>query len=514
MRAILGLALVSIAIATMACRRNIAVINAPDVPIQALLQEVPDELHFDKTILAVEENGWITLALNYEKTPRLRQSTISMFEDYGKSLKLGKDPLKRAAFEQVFQKFETHLAVTERALSSHRPLVITAVPGSNTIDIVTGLRVQLSLFMRRAALSLATGNLGQAIHDYETAIAMVSSLGSPGAPLEFAIMSASLWSRVDREIRWAACHPKMTQRGLKELLAFLPEDRTLIKDFQRAIRAELHQFIEDEVQRLRGPGGHSLRERDAKEAFRDFDSGWDKADEVATHVLEGHARPFDRRATVRTAAEIYLEMSRNMDRKWSEQVRLGSLIASLVEKWPFSRLVGGSGESEEAQAELARAKPQLMATENPYGKFAIWYFLQISDHSEVVPFRARVDINATRIVLATRLFKATRGHFPANLEDLKSAQILKQIPVDLFGDRPYQYDSRSERLWSSGPNWPASFSTGKPINGQEYTWSFANIKDTEPETKPPVIAASTVQKEMQIDGPRPRIMGPAIRAAP
>ena len=475
---------------------------APRVPLQTLLSSVPEELRYDPPSIAAEENGWVVLAKGYAETPRLRQDAVTLFEESGSHIKHSEESSRRAAFEKVFEEYAPYLDATEKHIAITRRAAIVTEPGDNSVDTMTGLRVQLSLFIRRAAFRLAVGDVEKAVGDYKTSVKLVGQFSSSGAPINYIVIASSLWSRVDREIRWAACHPNMTEAGLRELYASLPSDEVIVEDFKRSIRVELRKFIDEEVQRLSGPGGNSLTHRDAKESYRDFDSGWDQADEVAAQVLDGHERPFDRKATVDSAVQLYRETLKNVDRKWVDQVSIRNSIVSLIRDWPMSRLAGETGESEEAEAELKIARPKLLASENPYGKFALWYFVPFSHHSEVAPFRTRADINGTKALIAIRVSKIRNGRFPNDFKDLEAASGLGSIPLDPFTDGPFGYDALSAKLWSKGPQRPGSEMTrseSQLSKRQEYSWSFADLKEPAMSQKPSV---GLVQADRKVSVPK------------
>lgn len=473
----------------LGCGSGAAIYEAPQVPIQSLLSSVPDELRYEQPNVAPNENGWLILAKGFDKTPRLDQETMGILDRPGETLSGPKDLRRKEKIKAVFEKYDASMKATENALLENRVGVLRPLPGENSTKILSGLRVQLTLFTRRAALSLAAGNEERALRDYETSVKIVRQLSSAGAPMNYAVIATSLWSRVFREIRWAACHPKMTERGLLRLLAILPDENVVIEDFGRSIRSEFHQFVRDEVQRLRGPGGNSQVERDARESYRDFDSGWDQADAVAAQVLEGHERPFDRQATVASAAAIYKELLNNLKRPWNAQVQVAPKIVKLIEHWPVSRLHGDVQDSSVARAELANVKPMLMKAENPYGKFALWYFLPVSDHTDSAPFRVRTDLRATRIVIAARVFKARNRRLPESLDMLESSEILKAVPADPFADNSFQYDSSKGRLSSPGPTRKelANSRRGSPaLSSQDYVWYCNDLLETEPPKAQPV----------------------------
>lgn len=469
-----------------------SVFNAPIVPAHTLLNSLPKELQYQEPGLLPDENGWLLIANVLSKTPRLEQTSLSKLEEHRSLLKLSSDAPERVDLEQIFEKFSPHLDAAKKCLDSGHRGSIVVEPGDGSVDILTGLRVQLTLRARRAALRLALGDVQNAVEDYKASLKLLKLLNSSGPPVNYAVIAASLWTRVDREVRWAACHPNMTETGLFELLAELPEEKTITTDFERSIRVELYNFVREEVLRLSGPGGNSLVPRDAKESYRDFDSGWTQADEIAAQVLDGHESPFDRKATVDSAVEIYRESLKNVGRKWSDQLSVRPLVVALVKDWPMSRLSGGTGESKEAEAELEIARQKLLAAENPYGKFALWYFLPFSDHSEVAPFRTRADINATKTVLGLRMFKLRNGRFPGTLNELATIGVVKPMPLDPFIDLPFEYDLKEMRISSKGPGrFEAQVKRGNSsyLSRQDYVWHFADLKEPSPKlTQSPTIA--------------------------
>ena len=68
--------------------------------------------------------------------------------------------------------------------------------------------------------------------------------------------------------------------------------------------------------------------------------------------------------------------------------------------------------------------------------------------------RHRTNVEATISILALQRYKADKGSFPDNLQELVTAGYLRQLPVDVFSDKPLIYRKTDESfiLYSIGGN--------------------------------------------------------------
>lgn len=438
--------------AGIGCGRGPGHFVAKDVALPDLVALVPPAIRYEPKAVEATENRLDALFQAVAKPVEITDAQRFALDTVTSDAARMEDPAVLHTLRTYFSEFDSTLASAREAVQRPESSIGEISGDDNPMRRMGPIRHLVTVAGKRAHHELANGNPEKAVEDLLLANQIALSINQADVPIHYAVMAGSLMSRANREIRDAAWHPKMTADGIRRLLADLPKSEQLQKDFVRSLRSDLYWFIRNEVQRLKGPGGNSVSGRDEKEVLRDFDSGWQQADEVAHSILDGHENPFDRKATVLAAQELYAEVIENTQRPWSEQSMIGSLIGDLVQDWPRSRLMGASGDSPEAKEELKRVKPTLLKSKNPYGRLALWYFVPVSQQSVLIPFRNRADLEATRISLLVRLYEIEAGRLPSTLDELRAKGMIDTIPMDPFSDKPFGYDSARRKLWSVGQN--------------------------------------------------------------
>ncbi len=71
-----------------------------------------------------------------------------------------------------------------------------------------------------------------------------------------------------------------------------------------------------------------------------------------------------------------------------------------------------------------------------------------------VSSRLKPEVEATLTIIATLKYKQEKGQYPQNLDELKQAGYIKEIPVDPFSDKPLVYKKTDDNfiLYSVGLN--------------------------------------------------------------
>ncbi len=83
---------------------------------------------------------------------------------------------------------------------------------------------------------------------------------------------------------------------------------------------------------------------------------------------------------------------------------------------------------------------------NPVGRY--WQSGDVLNRTFVTVFQTRTEREATRALLALRIYKLKHGHRAESLEDLVKGGLLDRIPMDYFGNGPLRYSAAKEILWS------------------------------------------------------------------
>jgi hypothetical protein len=173
-------------------------------------------------------------------------------------------------------------------------------------------------------------------------------------------------------------------------------------------------------------------------------------------LLEGHPLPFDRKETVILGARRFAYCLKNLKVPWGERnVWKEPSLEEVARSWPSQLRPYQTGISPEEEAlstgKLDEARKALARIRNPLGKS-----LLAGGPFPKFPtkrlFRVRTDREATRAVLALRVYALRRGRLPDGLEALVEEKILPALPADHFSGKPLAYSREKRLLWSVGPD--------------------------------------------------------------
>ena len=105
------------------------------------------------------------------------------------------------------------------------------------------------------------------------------------------------------------------------------------------------------------------------------------------------------------------------------------------------------------------------------------YFLNIITPAVLrviqISHRLPVDVKGALTMIAIFWYKADKGRYPQNLNQLVTAGYLKQLPLDSYSDRPLVYKKTEDNfiLYSVGPDFKDDDGvSGKDSKGQDRPW--------------------------------------------
>ena len=330
-----------------------------------------------------------------------------------------------------------------------------------------------SVLILRSRLDLLRRHSDQAASEFALAEAAARHLVESHADLMIWLTGISTRRMVDRAIQLTVRDPAWTATGLRSLLKSMP-NAPMGADYVFSMR---HDFDCRFLRIVAGLGS------DAKElAFAIGVSGSD----VARGVLAGHPNAFDRRDTVRRASASLAMLAQDASKPWDGRWDTESIVPpEVVPKLPDSFLSesqakpedasGGSSRTQGPSAQdVADARAALRKLSNPVGKLLIAQLSPADDHLMLSDRRSHADLGATRILLALAVYRHDRGSEPQTLQDLVQAGLLKSVPMDPFGSRPFHYDPKRRLFWSVGPNGIDDGGydppTGVSLRARDYVW--------------------------------------------
>ncbi|HEV7225801.1 MAG TPA: hypothetical protein VGN42_24055 [Pirellulales bacterium] len=204
-------------------------------------------------------------------------------------------------------------------------------------------------------------------------------------------------------------------------------------------------------------------------------------------LLAAHPSPFDPRQTISAASSKVAENLRHGESCWrAERERFTENRPLSDDCWPPQlhpdfgyEILGPGPEARKAveenlesmreidypaskladlarywqapdEAAFAAARDKLRQIDNPVGLLLAERETRLLPTCVTVLFRARTSREATKAVLAIRLFLIQRGRLPESLDVLVDAGLLSKVPNDPFADRPLRYSRERAVVWSVG----------------------------------------------------------------
>jgi len=206
--------------------------------------------------------------------------------------------------------------------------------------------------------------------------------------------------------------------------------------------------------------------------------------EQILRLLDGHPRPFDKRATARMMGERTAKSICRLTSQWRPQRHWPRWIKNVLFRlrhfrprpsWPAQlgpglpfELLGVSAEAAAAREqvfafmdpsmraelepptprELERCRRRLRSIDNPIGREIASSASSSNYQSTVILSRTRGM--ATLACLALQRHKMLHGRLPVSLSDLVGEGLLRDVPLDPYCDRPLRYCPRRRIVWSVG----------------------------------------------------------------
>ncbi|HUY87142.1 MAG TPA: hypothetical protein VMV10_00245 [Pirellulales bacterium] len=206
-------------------------------------------------------------------------------------------------------------------------------------------------------------------------------------------------------------------------------------------------------------------------------------------LLAGHPAPFDAGSTISASSHELADLVHRSDAPWRAGRERSAEERLLPEEhWPAQlspdfpyELLGPGPEARKAVEELleltqeddgslsnladlarhwqapdgaalATARENLRRLDNPVGRLLAQSEIGVLPNCVDLLFRTRALREATKAVLALRLYQIQRGRLPDDLESLVEVGLLAAVPADPFADRPLGYSRERAVVWSVGPD--------------------------------------------------------------
>ncbi len=263
-----------------------------------------------------------------------------------------------------------------------------------------------------------------------------------------------------RGYRWIASLPDAPQAQVERLLEACSPPWKAREHMAHALRREFIWFLDE----LSGFPGENDIAGIARELTKDLEEteqeGLQKRIE---DFLRGHPRPLDKIGTARIAGAAFARRIESTRAEWMDRGRhFGDDLEEILRPWPaalvprgFGAILRGDPEPDPISAEaLARAKEAVVRVENPAGKLCAWLVISVAGNEAVLrqAYSMEANLEATRAVLALRLYFLKKGAPARALQALADEKILPSVPRDPFDSKPLKYSLEKKLLWTVGPD--------------------------------------------------------------
>lgn len=361
----------------------------------------------------------------------------------------------------------------------------------------------------KARLHASCGEFVQAARELASALRTAElALDGDGIVLTYLLGIACEWKALD-SMRGLARLPAMPAAAIADMLSALESDWQGAEALSQSMRCEFHYYFLEQVaplsecQSLTTLVDALLKSFYSDASMLNFAEGsrgphpdgrsaWRR--QRLLELLAGHPSPFEPGATVSASSRSLAEIVRRAEEPWRPGCKQSEENELLPEDcWPTHLRAGfpydllGPGpearktveEFSESMPELAcywrvpdeaaldAAREKLRQLDNPVGrllaKSAIGHLPSCVD----MLFRNRAVREATKAVLAVRLYQIQRGRLPDDLQSLVKTGLLAAVPADPFADAPLGYSRERAEVWSVGPQGQAT------VWMSETTWSVS-----------------------------------------
>ena len=249
------------------------------------------------------------------------------------------------------------------------------------------------------------------------------------------LIGIAIGAIADRSIQLLAADPIV---GKEDLTRLLGQDHELRygTDLAQTLRAEF------DSQFLSTAAGQTYPSKDFAMPYGDIK-------DITGLLLEGHPKPFDRKATIHEASKRYAYIVARATEKATQKTNLDFLDSEKLEGWPPN--VAGF-EVDDARPNLSpkeidQYRSALRKVDNPVGKLMIAMLLPVFSQADEADVRSVANSRATKLILAIQIYKRSTGKMPTRLSQLGMSSL-----IDPYSDGPFHYDPRRNVIWSVGQN--------------------------------------------------------------
>jgi len=313
----------------------------------------------------------------------------------------------------------------------------------------------------RAKMLVSAGDQDRAANELVQLLRIAQFVNANAAGIWECLQGTTCHALSCKAIEWLTRQPLAAREPLEGLLSAMKAAPLADEDLANAFRAEFRSSLLAALDMLvKDIAKQGLTEgvwADAVEKARTGAKGTE-GEAVVKAFLEKSPHPLDVAATIQLAAPFYVRAIKCAGGSWSARDRT---LGTDADKWADTLKEENKRSVENLRklaASLKAPTPEFAqalskALDNFAGREIAW---KASPNFTGIlweySFRARARHEATRALLALRIYSLKHKQLPPSLDALVEDKILPSVPRDLFADKPLRYSRDKGIIWSVGPN--------------------------------------------------------------
>ncbi len=295
----------------------------------------------------------------------------------------------------------------------------------NQYQSLTSLKLCVQWLAARGYLFAVEGD-SRVAEQFEACYRAGSALASGRGPTVDFLVAESIFGSVDSALQTDAFH--LPTVDLARILKAIPDEERLSLQFKDVLRAELDnelRVLKSAVVSLLKPGpeGASL-----------------------SAALEGHPNLFDANETVEIIVKSHLPLLAAVSKPFDQRGDLEPDFKQYAVDLPDFDGQEMSAEQTKSFREKAVKVPNLLGRARALELGTSRLSTDILDGLD----RTRADLLATRLLVATELYRRKHGAVPAGIQSLVDDGLLHSVPLDPFDGKPFRFDAKRMVVWSVG----------------------------------------------------------------
>jgi hypothetical protein len=341
------------------------------------------------------------------------------------------------------------------------------ITGPETLlPYLSSYREVARILLIRAKMQTAYGDFVKAREDLATCLEFGDRILQGEGCLIHCLVGFAVRSLATGGIRWFSRQPDVPAEALEALLPGLVPDAAAAEPLVAALRQEISGLQLPVVRRIVAAGTPEKTAQVLGALLGEGEGAGPERDAILLLArLPGALDPIE---TLRLGSGYLAGFAQAARAPWRDRSKhvknLSQFVAPDFDKKAkaFAAEMKATGKALSEIELQAFARERLGDIANPLGRLCLCQALPGLDRVVERLFLSRTDREATRAVVAVRLFAVRNHRLPATLQELVDAKVIAALPVDPFCDEPLRYSAERHLLWSVGPDGQDNQGKGDP----------------------------------------------------